>query len=196
MHMRKAIFSLLPLVLAFAVLGVAAYPVAAANETIPPMNALTLTYNLSEGDTITGDWSSDGTLTFLLAGPGGTSLSTTTGTSGIIFHLCMNDGTYVLSWTNIGVSAVDLNYDVTATGAGGFFDDIGTAILIGLLVFVAVIVIVIVIVVLVVMRGKKSKQAVAGPPMITPAVGGNCPVCGMPVDPQVAFCAKCGAKLR
>ncbi len=172
----------------------AAYPVAAANETIPPMNALTLTYNLSEGDTISGDWSSDDTLTFLLTGPSGT-ITTNTGTYGIILHICMDDGSYVLSWTNIGISAVDLQYDVTAGGAGGFFDDIGTAILIGLLVFVAVIVIVIVIVVLVVMKGKKKTQAVAQP-MITPPVGGNCTVCGMPVDPNVAFCAKCGAKLR
>lgn len=196
MHMRKAIFSLLPLVLAFAVIGVAAYPVAAANETIPPLNYMSLTYNLSDGDTITGDWSSDGTLIFVLAGPGDSSISTSTGTNGIIFHLCMDDGSYVLTWTNLGTSAVVLTYDVTTTGAGGILDDIGNAILIGLLVFVAVIVIVIVIVVFVVLRGKKSKQAVAGPAAVTPPVGGNCPVCGMPVDPQVSFCAKCGAKLR
>jgi hypothetical protein len=195
--MRRAIASLLLLVLAFAALGMAAYPAAAANETIPPGNMLTLTYNLEEGATITGDWTSDASLVFVLRGPGNAQLSTTTGTSGIIFHLCQQDGSYVLSWTNANLAAVDLTYDVTVTDlGGGFIDDLGTALLIGLLVFVAVIVIVIVVVVLVVMRGKKSKQAAAGPPAITPAVGGNCPVCGMPVDPQVAFCAKCGAKLR
>ena len=194
MHMRKVIYSLLPLVLAFAVFGMAAYPVAAETETIPPMNALTLTYNLSEGDTISGDWSADGSLTFRLTGPSGI-ITTDTDTYGIILHICMDDGSYVLSWTNAGIADVELEYDVTAGGAGGFFDDLGTAILIGLLVFAAVIVIVIVIVVLVVLRGKKNKQAPAQP-VITPPVGGNCPVCGMPVDPQVAFCAKCGAKLR
>jgi hypothetical protein len=195
--MKKAVSGLLLLVLAVAALGMAAYPAAAANETIPSLNALTLTYNLSEGDTITGDWSSDGSLTFVLRGPGSAQISTSTGTSGIILHICQSDGSYVLSWTNLNLGAVDLEYDVTVSDlGGGFLDDIGTAILIGLLVFVAVIVIVIVIVVLVVMRGKKSKQAAAAGPVITPAVGGNCPVCGMPVDPQVAFCAKCGAKLR
>ncbi len=105
-------------------------------------------------------------------------------------------GTYRFTWQNTGSTAAALN-------VMNFFSDVEHGIsnfIWGIFIALIVIIVIIVVIVLVVLSGDKKKtQPVRqfgpmAPPMAP--VGGNCPMCGTPVEPQGMFCAKCGAKFR
>lgn len=197
--MRRVLASLVLLVLMFAAMGFVASPAVAVDVTIPPGNALTVTITVSADSSISYSWTSDGTLTFVLRDQAMNTLRTSSGTFGTGLYAVDNGGVYSLVWTNTNAAAVDIDYTVEAIDLGaGFFDDIGDAIVLGLLIVLAVIVIIVVVVVLVVVKGKKKEpQPMAGPGAgVVPPMGNNCAVCGSPLDPSMAFCAKCGAKLR
>jgi len=187
------------LVLMAAAVGFAASPAAAVDVTIPPGNALTVTITVSADSTISYTWTSDGTLTFVLRDQAMNTLKTWSGTSWTGLYTVESGGVYTLVWTNMNSIAVDIDYTVEATDIGaGFFEDLGDALVLGLLIVLAVIVIIVVLVVLVVLKGKKKEpQPMVGTGAgVVPPMGNNCGVCGTPIDPSMAFCAKCGAKLR
>lgn len=180
-------------------MGCASGPAAASEATIAPGNALTVTRTMSAGSTISYSWTADGTLSFELRDQAANILRSSSGTFGTGLYTVEHGGVYYLVWNNDGVSAVDITYNVEALDVGaGFLDDLGDVIILGMLIVLAVIVIIIVVVVLVVVKGKKKQpQPTTGPaPGVVPPTGSNCGVCGSPVGPSMAFCARCGAKLR
>lgn len=197
--MRRVLASLMMLVVMLAATGLASVPAAALDATIPSGHALTVTITVSADATISYSWTSDGTLSFELRDQAANVLRSSSGTFGTGLYTVDNGGVYSLVWTNLGASSVDIDYNVEALDiGGGFFDDLGDAIVLGMLIVLAVIVIIVVVVVLVVVKGKK-KQPQPAPGLgagVVPPMGNNCAVCGSPLDPSMAFCAKCGAKLR
>lgn len=197
--MRRIIASLILLVLMFAAVGLCAGPAAATSETIPAFGSLPIPLTVSADTTISYSWTADGTLQFVLRDQAMNDLRTYSGPSGGGLYTVDTGGVYTLIWTNPNAVAVDIEYTVDVIDIGGsFFDDLGDAIVLGMLIVLAVIVIIVVVVVLVVVKGKKKQpQPMAGPGAgIVPPMGNNCGVCGTPIDHSMAFCAKCGAKLR
>jgi len=196
--MRRVLATLMLLVLVFAAISFVTGPAAAIDATIPPGNALTVTITVSADTTISYSWTSDGTLSFVLRDQAMNVLRTSSGTFGTGLYTVDSGGVYALVWTNMNAAAVDIDYTVEALDVGaGFFDDLGDAIVLGMLIVLAIIVIIVVVVVLVVVKGKKkAPQPMTGPVGVVPPMGNNCGVCGTPIDPSMAFCAKCGAKLR
>jgi len=170
--------------------------VSASIVTIAPGDSYTKTVKADEGQLMPYQWSSDVTLHFTITAPNSVILTDEDGLYGFDVMTASQSGTYRFTWQNAGSSAATLN-------VMNFFSDVEHGIsnfVWGLLIAVIVIIVVIIVIVLVVMSGDKQKtQPVQqfGPmaPPLTP-VGGNCPMCGTPVDPQGMFCAKCGAKLR
>ncbi|MBN1678402.1 MAG: zinc ribbon domain-containing protein [Candidatus Thermoplasmatota archaeon] len=197
--MRRIIASLMLLMLTLATAGLCAGPVAATDALIPAGLQLTVTMTVSADSTISYSWNSDGALQFVLRDQAMNNLRTGSGTIGSGLYTVDNGGVYTLVWTNLNAGPVEIEYDVEVINLGaGFFDELGDAIILGMLIVLAVIVIIVVVVVLVVVRGKKKEpQAMTGPGAgIVPPMGNNCGVCGTPIDHSMAFCAKCGAKLR
>jgi hypothetical protein len=198
--MRRVLVGLMALVVMSAAIGLASVPAAALTATIPAGNALTVTITVGADATISYSWTSDGgTLSFELRDQAANVLRSSSGTYGTGLYTVDHGGVYSLVWTNSNTAAVTINYNVDALDiGGGFFDDLGDAIVLGMIIVLAVIVIIVVVVVLVVVKGKKKQpQPATGPGAgVVPPMGNNCSVCGSPLDPSMAFCAKCGAKLR
>lgn len=196
--MRRILASLMMLMAISAAMGFVADPVAAADVTIPAGDQFSISVTVSEDSIISYSWNSDGTLTFILRDQAMNMLRNSTGTLGTGLYTVDHGGFYTLLWINsINTGAVNLKYDVQTIDVGvGFLDDIGDAIVLGMLIVLAIIAIIVVIVVLVVVKGK-NQRPVAGPgaPVVHP-MGNNCALCGMPISATLAFCPKCGAKLR
>ena len=164
--------------------------------TIAPGDSYTKTVKADVGQLMPYQWSSDVTLHFTITAPNSVILTDEDGLYGFDVMTASQSGTYRFTWQNAGSSAATLN-------VMNFFSDVEHGIsnfIWGLFIAVIVIIVVIIVIVLVVMSGDKQKtQPVQqfgpmAPPLIP--VGGNCSMCGTPVDPQGMFCAKCGAKLR
>jgi hypothetical protein len=198
--MRMVIAGLAMLVVMAATIGLAADPAAAA-DVIDPGNELIVSVNAGPDTTISYSWTSGLTLQFALKDQAGNILKSSSGTYGSGIYLVENGAVYRLVWTNMNAVPVSVDYDVTVLDIGaGFFEDIGATLVLGLLVLLAIIVIIVVVVVLVVVLPKGKKQQphpITGPGAgVVPPMGNNCAVCGTPINPPMAFCSKCGAKLR
>lgn len=169
--------------------------VSADSHTIAPGQTYAVEFHATSGEMIPYLWNADAVLHFTIREPGGATIvdATTTYDSKI---LTASSGTYRFSWTNTGTTPVTLYYTIYASGV----TEHGVSMLVwGAIIAVIVIAVVVVLaVVLLVMGGKKQAAppygAQVAPPMAL--VGGNCPMCGSPVDPQGMFCPKCGARLR
>jgi len=164
--------------------------------TISPGDSYTKTVRADVGQLMPYQWSSDVILHFTVTAPDSVVLTDEDSNYGFDIMTADQGGTYRFTWLNAGSSVATLN-------VMNFFSDVEHGIsnfMWGMLIAVIVIIVVIVVIVLVVMSGDKQKtQPVQqfgpmAPPMAP--VGGNCPMCGTPVDSQGMFCAKCGAKLR
>jgi len=164
--------------------------------TIAPGDSYTKTVKASLNEIMPYVWSSDVTLHFTVTAPGSVVLTDEDTYYGSDVMTADQAGTYTFTWENTGSTAATLN-------VMNFFSDVEHGIsnfMWGLFIAVIVVIVVIIVIVLVVMSGDKKKTqpiqqfGPMAPPMAP--VGGNCPMCGNPVDPQGMFCAKCGAKLR
>jgi hypothetical protein len=164
--------------------------------TISPGDSYTKTVKADLNQLMPYQWSSDVTLHFTVTAPNSVVLTDEDSNFGIDVMTASQAGTYRFTWQNTGSTAATLN-------VMNFFSDIEHGIsnfVWGILIAVIVIIVVIIVIVLAVMSGDKQKTqpiqqfGPIGPPMAP--VGGNCPMCGTPIDPQGMFCAKCGAKLR
>ncbi len=164
--------------------------------TIAPGDSYTKTVKASLNEIMPYVWSSDVTLHFTITAPGSVVLTDEDTDYGSAVMTADQAGTYRFTWQNTGSTAATLN-------VMNFFSDVEhgiSNIMWGLFIAVIVVIVVIIVIVLVVMSGDKKKTqpiqqfGPMAPPMAP--VGGNCPMCGSPVDPQGMFCAKCGAKLR
>jgi len=193
MKMTKWIIGLAVLALLLAALPLNA---SANTVTIAPGDSYTKTVKASLNEIMPYVWSSDVTLHFTITAPGSVVLTDEDTDYGSAVMTADQAGTYRFTWQNTGSTAATLN-------VMNFFSDVEHGIsnfIWGLFIAVIVIIVVIVVIVLVVMSGDKKKTqpiqqfGPMAPPMAP--VGGNCPMCGTPVDPQGMFCAKCGAKLR
>ena len=164
--------------------------------TISPGDSYTKTVKADLGQLMPYQWSSDVTLHFTVTAPDSVVLTDEDNYYGIAVMTAPQSGTYRFTWENTGSSAATLN-------VMNFFSDVEHGIsnfLWGILIAMIVIIVVVIVIVLVVMSGNKKKTrpvqqfGPSGPPM--GAVGGKCPMCGSPVDPQGMFCEKCGARLK
>lgn len=199
--MRRTLAGLMVSVFMFSVMAHAVGFVAAEETTILPGGSFVKTVTLNADMTISYSWSSNIALDFELRNQANDVLKSTSGTLfGFDLYTVDKGGVYTLEWTNPSSSGASLTceVDISSNMSIGFLDDLGDAVVLALLIVLAVIVIVVVVVVLLVVRGKKQRpQPVAGPGAgVVPPIGDNCAVCGMPVNSSMAFCAKCGAKLR
>jgi len=200
MTRRMVVTGLAMLVVMAATICLAVDPVAAA-DTIEPGYELSISVNAGPDTTISYSWTSDVTIQFAIKDQAGNVLRSSSGTYGSGLYPVDSGAVYRLVWTNTNAVLANVDYDVTVLDIGaGFFEDIGEALLLGLLVLLAIIAIIVVVVVLVVVvpKGKKKQPApVTGPGAgVVPPMGNNCAVCGTPISSPMAFCSKCGAKLR
>lgn len=166
----------------------------AESRVIPAGGSFTRNVKVDAGQLMPYSWSSDESLHFTVTDPDGIVITSVDETFHVNVLTASTSGTYRFTWQNTGASAATLTYDLNFLGHG--LSSLIWGVLIGVIV---IIVIVIVIVVVVMSAGRTKTQpaqlyAPMGPPMAQ--VGGNCPMCGSPVDPQGMFCARCGAKLR
>lgn len=166
---------------------------AAVTRTIGTGETFEKTYNADLGDIASMTWWADGVLSFTVEDPSGSIVHTYTGTSDSYVPFFADEGDYTFTWENNGVGAVVLEYNVI--GFGEIEQAWDTFILIAVIGTIAVIAIVVLLVVLLLVKGKKKAPAAAAP-VGPPVIGGKCTKCGSPVEPGVAFCAKCGAPLR
>jgi len=164
--------------------------------TIAPGDSYTKTVKADLNQLMPYQWSSDVILHFTITAPDSVVLTDEDSIYGFDVMTAPQSGTYRFTWQNTGSSAATLN-------VMNFFSDVEHGIsnlMWGIFIAVIVVIVVIIVIVLVVMSGDKQKtQPVqqfgpSGPPMV--AVGGKCPMCGSPVDPQGMFCEKCGARLK
>ena len=166
----------------------------AESRAIPAGGSFTRSVTVDASQLMPYSWSSDESLYFTVTDPDGIMITSMNSTFRVDVLTASTSGTYSFTWQNLGTSSANLNYDLNFIGHG-----ISSLILGALIAVIVVIVIIIVIVVVVMSAGRTKTQpaqlyAPVGPPMAL--VGGNCPMCGSPVDPQGTFCARCGARLR
>ncbi|MEW5747440.1 MAG: zinc ribbon domain-containing protein [Candidatus Thermoplasmatota archaeon] len=145
-------------------------------------------------------WSSDVPLDFALIDPDGTEYISQTGAySGTGWLPSYMSGTYTLTWENPGLTVAHLEFDVSGafTEAEEAISFMTWALIIAAIVIVAVVVIVVVVVV---MGGRKAPAPPAPgmqAPMAAQAMAtGHCPVCGTMLDPNAAFCSRCGTRYK
>lgn len=141
-------------------------------------------------------WWADDDLYFTVEDPDGTIVQSSSGLgdSFAFDPFTSEAGDYTFTWQNNGSAAVDLEY--TVLGFGEIEDAWNTFILVLIIGIIAIVAIVVVIAVLLLMKGKKKVAQVPAGPVGPAVMDGKCTKCGSPVEPGVAFCAKCGAPLR
>lgn len=184
--------------------------VAADQTTLDPFDFLMESYSVEMGDLLTVNWNSDLNVMFTVVGPDGTLVVSTTDTSFNDQFEAPSSGTFLLTWTNMEFSSNSLNYNVSVVPFGDLVDaglDILWIFVIIAVVVVAAVVVIIVLVVIYRPRHAQHPQVApvyppqAYPPAAYPPPQGapvatNCMACGTPVDPQHAFCQRCGARVR
>ena len=170
----------------------------ADTTVLDPGESHTEKLRVDSGEPVTYWWNSGSDLHFVLKNPSGSTMVDVTDTSYTGFFGATETGTYTLKWTNDGTTATTLTSSSPWQDTTHTFDVLLWGAIIGGIVIVTVIVIVVVL-----MLRKKSPEPQPGMMPQVPAqyaaqvaATGKCPMCGSPVDPQVMFCAKCGAKLR
>jgi hypothetical protein len=173
---------------------------AAGVDTIGPGDSHTEKLKVDSGELVVFWWTATSDLHFVMKDPDGTTVVDITDNSYTYdsSFIETQGGTYTLKWTNDGTTSSVLTFSSPFQDIGRTFDMIFWAVVIGGIIIVAVIVLVVVL--------SLTKKRRAPQPGMTPQVSaqyvaqvaatGKCPMCGMPVDPQGLFCAKCGAKLR
>jgi len=171
---------------------------AAGMSTLGPGDSHTEKMKVDSGELVTYWWTAGSNLHFVMKGPDGATIVDVTSSAYDDFFTATQGGTYTLKWTNDGTTTTTLTFSSPLRDIGHTFDVLFWGVVIGGIVIVAVIVLVVVLSLM-----KKSKAPQQGMmPQVPPqyaaqvAATGKCPMCGMPVDPQGLFCAKCGAKLR
>jgi len=166
----------------------------AESRAIPAGRSFTRNVTVDTGQFMPYSWSSNEGLYFTVTDPDGIVITSVNNTFHVGVLTASTSGTYSFTWQNLGTSSANLNYDLNFLGHGI------SSLILGALIGVIVIIVIIIVIVVVVMSAGRTKTqpaqlyAAVGPPMAV--VGGNCPMCGSPVDPQGTFCARCGAKLR
>jgi hypothetical protein len=168
--------------------------------SIAPGDSHTEKLKIDSGELIVMWWTSTTDLHFVMKDPDGITIvdmtddSYTYPSSG----LATKGGTYTLKWTNDGTTTSTLTLASPFQAVGHTLNVIFWGAVIAGIAIIAVIVLVVVLSMM-----KKSNAPQPGMmPQVPPqyaaqvAASGKCPMCGMPVDPQGMFCAKCGAKLR
>jgi hypothetical protein len=173
---------------------------AADVTSVAPNASHTEKLKVDSGELMVFWWSSTSDLHFVMKDPAGTTVVDVTDNSYSYDSsgFTAMGGTYTLKWTNDGTTSSILTFSSPFQDIGHTFDVLFWGVVIGGIVIVAVIVLVVVL-----SLTKKSKTPQPGMmPQVQPqyaaqvAATGKCPMCGMPVDPQGMFCAKCGARLR
>jgi uncharacterized membrane protein len=172
----------------------------AEDRAIRAGESLDITVDLSFGEIFSYSWSSDVGVDFVLKAPSGTAYMTVTdSTSWDGFLPVVETGAYTLTWTNNDIVIAHLEFDVSSP-----FDEVeqamSTMVWILIIAGIVLVSIVVIVVILVVMGGKKAPaqpQVGPDPQMIAQgAATGHCPTCGVQMDPNAAFCSKCGARFR
>jgi flagellar basal body-associated protein FliL len=173
---------------------------AADQHTIPAGQSYTIEVELESGELFTYNWHSDVDLDFVVRDPSGLIVQSESDTDFDVDVLWPSTaGTYSLTWDNNGMVAASLTYELSGaiSGVEKAFDWF----LIGLIITAIIIAVVVVIVVVVVVMG--GKKGAAQPPMGPPpqvasqaAATGHCPTCGTLLDPNAAFCPRCGTQYR
>lgn len=173
---------------------------AAGVDTIGPGASHTEKLKVDSGELVVYWWAATSDLHFVMKGPDGTTIVDVTDDSYTydVSLIATQGGTYTLKWTNDGTTASVLTFSSPLQDLGHTFDVLFWGVVIGGIIIVAVIVLVVVL--------SLTKKSRTPQPGMTPQISaqyvaqvaatGKCPMCGMPVDPQGLFCAKCGAKLR
>jgi hypothetical protein len=171
---------------------------AAGTSTLGPGDSHTEKMKVESGELVTYWWTADSNLHFVMKAPDGTTAVDVTNAAYDDFFTAAQAGTYTLKWTNDGTIPTTLTYYSPLQDISHGFSVLFWGVVIGGIVIVAIIVLVVVLSLM-----KKSKVPQPGMMPQVPAqyaaqvaATGKCPMCGMPVDPQGLFCAKCGAKLR
>ncbi len=173
---------------------------AAELKSLAPGDSHTVKLKVDSGELMVFWWTATTDLHFVMKDPAGATVVDVTDSTytyeGTAFATL--GGTYTLKWTNDGTTSSILTFSSPFQDIGHTFDVILLGVIIGGIIIVAVIVLVVVL-------SLKKKSAAPPPGWVPPvpaqyaaqvAATGKCPMCGMPVDPQGLFCAKCGAKLR
>lgn len=171
---------------------------AAGISTLGPGDSHTEKLKVESGELVTYWWNAGSNLHFVMKDPDGTTVVDVTSTSHDDFFTASQAGTYTLRWTNDGTTVTTLTFSSPLQDIGHTFDVMFWGVVIGGIAIVAIIVLVVVL--------SLKKKSTAPPPGWVPPVPPQyaaqvaatvkCPMCGMPVDPQGMFCAKCGGKLR
>jgi len=173
---------------------------AADFTSIAPNASHTEKLKVDSGELMVFWWTATTDLHFVMKDPSGATVVDETASSYTYDSstFATLGGTYTLKWTNDGATSSVLTFTSPFQDIGHTFDVLFWGVVIGGIVIVAVIVLVVVL-------SLKKKSAAPSPGWVPPvppqyaaqvAATGKCPMCGMPVDPQGLFCAKCGAKLR
>lgn len=215
--MRRTILTSGCAFLAFAILALGVIPVASAvTTTIPPATVYEELVSADDGDSITYAWDADGSVRFIIRGPGGNVLINVIDDSGFDIFDISQTGTYRFTWENLEAVVVSLEYDVSVLPFSGFEDVLDTAkwifwgVIIGSILFAAIL-----IILLVIMLRRDKRQAPQGyvpppaapygwpqyqygpPPPARQAVPtATCPNCSAPMDPQSGLCSRCGARQK
>lgn len=174
--------------------------VSAEEHAIQSGDSYSIEVELSFMEMFSYSWTSDVGIDFLIEDPVGNSylsIEDTTSWSSVL--PAITAGTYTLIWTNNAISIAHLSFDVSGT-----FNEVeqGITTMIWVGVIVGIIIIGVIVVVVIILVGGKKKaptQTMMGPQpqMAAQALAtGHCPTCGMQIDPNAAFCSKCGARFR
>jgi len=215
--MRRTILTAGYAFLVFTILALGTAPVASAvTTTIPPATAYEELVSADDGDSITYSWDADGSVRFIIRGPGGNVLVNVIDESDFDIFDISQTGTYRFTWENLESVVVSLEYDVTVLPFSGFEDVFDTAkwifwgVIIGSVLFAAIIIILLVVL----LRGDRQRvpqgyvpppaapygwpqYQYGSPPPARPAAStATCSKCSAPIDPQSGFCSKCGAKQK
>lgn len=174
--------------------------VSAEERAILAGDSYSIQVDLDIFEVYTYSWSSDVPLDFTVIDPNSNEYDYQTGDySGTGMLPSYMSGTYTLIWENPGLTVAHLEFDVSGTfsEAEDAISFMTWALIIAAIVIVAVVVIV---VILVVMGGKKAPTPPAPgmqAPMAAQAMAtGHCPVCGTMLDPNAAFCSRCGTRYK
>jgi len=199
------------LVLALSTL-VLAGNVAADQTTFSPLGYLMESYDVEDGDLLNVNWNSDLDVMFTVVDPDGGLVVTTTDTSYSDTFEAPSTGSFILTWVNLAIEDNHMTYNVNVVPFALIdegMDLFWLIVIIGAIGLAAVVVIVL----FVVMRRPHHAQQMQAPPQhqvqaypppqgappgaapVVPALT-NCMNCGTPIDPQFAFCQRCGARLR
>jgi len=187
-----------------------AQPAAAEWITLDPQSTLPEEVEGDADGMITVTWHAGDTIQVVLRDPSGTVLRSVTDYDYSFTEALDVSGTYTIEWINPQTDAVSVDKYVFGVDVSPehILTAIGWIIVIAVVGIIAVIVIIVLLFVFVLNSEIRHPQQ-ASPPMTylpaPPAPSGwdatdtgssKCPLCRSPIDSSMAFCQRCGAKLR